>query len=414
MKKILAIVLALSMMLSIPAFADTTTTTQTSATEATTTLTTTTLVQNAGITPDSALYALDKLIEKIQIAIITDAVKEADLIANIAQERLAESEAMADKANVELAQKALEEYQVDLEKAVAMIETAMEDGKEVSGVMKSINDANLEDAVVVTKILASIPEEFRAEVKAGIEVLVKATEAANETAQVIENKEEENGIKQDITNKIIEEKVKDAALIAKINEAGLSTRQVIALISLSEQSKKPLAEVIDLFLQNEKGIGATAHELGLTTKDALKGINTSFKITKETIKDAFKEAIKVVETEDQTEVLSLVNKSLDGQTEEIAKTTKEAKAVTEKLEKVVKEAKEQVKAIVAEKKEDKVLDKAQKEIEKVEKAAEKAIEKVEKAAEKDAVKDTDKAKEVQDKTNENAKNENTEKSTKKN
>jgi hypothetical protein len=190
MKKILAIVLALSMMLSIPAFADTTTTTQTSATEATTTLTTTTLVQNAGITPDSALYALDKLIEKIQIAIITDAVKEADLIANIAQERLAESEAMADKANVELAQKALEEYQVDLEKAVAMIETAMEDGKEVSGVMKSINDANLEDAVVVTKILASIPEEFRAEVKAGIEVLVKATEAANETAQVIENKDE--------------------------------------------------------------------------------------------------------------------------------------------------------------------------------------------------------------------------------
>jgi hypothetical protein len=414
MKKILAIVLALSMMLSIPAFADTTTTTQTSATEATTTLTTTTLVQNAGITPDSALYALDKLIEKIQIAIITDAVKEADLIANIAQERLAESEAMADKANVELAQKALEEYQIDLEKAVAMIETAMEDGKEVSGVMKSINDANLEDAVVVAKILTSIPEEFRAEVKAGIEVLVKATEAANETAQVIENKEEENGIKQDITNKIIEEKVKDAALIAKINEAGLSTRQVIALISLSEQSKKPLAEVIDLFLQNEKGIGATAHELGLTTKDALKGINTSFKITKETIKDAFKEAIKVVETEDQTEVLSLVNKSLDGQTEEIAKTTKEAKAVTEKLEKVVKEAKEQVKAIVAEKKEDKVLDKAQKEIEKVEKAAEKAIEKVEKAAEKDAVKDTDKAKEVQDKTNENAKNENTEKSTKKN
>jgi hypothetical protein len=410
MKKILAIVLALSMMLSIPAFADTTTTTQTSATEATTTLTTTTLVQNAGITPDSALYALDKLIEKIQIAIITDAVKEADLIANIAQERLAESEAMADKANVELAQKALEEYQIDLEKAVAMIETAMEDGKEVSGVMKSINDANLEDAVVVAKILTSIPEEFRAEVKAGIEVLVKATEAANETAQVIENKEEENGIKQDITNKIIEEKVKDAALIAKINEAGLSTRQVIALISLSEQSKKPLAEVIDLFLQNEKGIGATAHELGLTTKDALKGINTSFKSTKETIKDAFKEAIKVVETEDQTEVLSLINKSLDGQTEEIAKTTKEAKAVTEKLEKVVKEAKEQVKAIVAEKHEDKVIDKAQKEIEKVEKAAKKAIEKVEKAADKDA----DKVKEDQDKTNENAKNENTEKSTKKN
>jgi hypothetical protein len=408
MKKFLAIVVTLSMALSVPAFADTTTPVQTTgadttvtATETTTATTSTTAAdtaattsttavvtttQEAGITPDSALYSLDKLIEKIQLALISDAVKEAEALAKIAQERLAESNAMADKADIELTQVALVEYKTNLEQAVLLIETAMTDGKEVAEVMDAINAANLKDAAVVEKILTSIPEEFRAEVKVAIENVAAAAQATNETAQVVENKEEENSIKQDITNKIIEEAVKDAALIAKINEAGLNTRQVIALISLADQADKPLGEVIDLFLQNEKGIGSTAHELGLNTKDALKGINGSFKDTKETIKKAFKEAIKVVEEEDQEEVTAIVNSSLDGQTAITAstsKTTEEVKAVTQKLEKVVKEAKAQVEAITAEKQVEKVLDKAEKEIEKVEKKAEKAIEKIEKSAEKD-------------------------------
>jgi hypothetical protein len=392
MKKVLAIVLSLSMMLSVPAFADTTTSTQTPVTEATTTTTTTTttVATEAGITPDSAFYALDKLVENIQLAIITDTVKEAEALAKIAQERLAESNEMADKADVELTQKALAEYQAKLEQAVKLIETAMEDGKEVAEVMEGINDANLEDAAVVTKILASIPEEFRAEVKAEIEKIVAAAEAANDTAQVIETEEEEeNSVKLEITLKVIEEKVKDPVLVAKIMEAGLNTRQITALISLSEQSEKPLGEIIDLFISNENGIGATVKALGLNTKDALKGINDSFKDSKLTIKNAFKEAIKVVEEEDKEEVEAVVENSLTTKT---AVTTKEVKAVTEKLEKVVKEAKEQIEAIAG-----KDLDKAQKEIEKLEKSAEKAIEKIEKAAEKDADKVVNEDKDDEDK-----------------
>jgi hypothetical protein len=324
--------------------------------------------------------------EKIQLALITDAVDEAEALAKIAQERLAESNAMVDKADVELTQKALEEYKENLAQAVALIETAMEDGKQVASVMDAINDANLEDAAAIDKILASIPEEFRAEVKAGIEDLAAATEAATETAEVVEGTEEEqNSVKQEITNKIIEEKIQDAALIAKINEAGLNTRQVIALISLSEQSEKPLAEVIDLFLQNEKGIGSTAKELGLTTKDALKGINGSFKDTKATIKTAFKAAIKLVEEDDQEEAEAIVDSTLAGQTEATA-TTEEAKvaakATTAKLEKIVKDAKAQIETITTNK-DEKAIDKAGKEIEKLEKTAEKAIEKIDKAADSD-------------------------------
>lgn len=404
MKKILAIVISLSMVFTVPVFADTdapasttveeTTTaepspeaanasdTTTATAEASTTTTTTNTTEEPGITPDSILYSLDKLMEKIQLALITDAVEEAEALAKIAQERLAESNAMVDKEDIELSQKALEEYKANLAEAVELIETAMEDGKQVASVMDKINDANLEDAEAIEKILASIPEEFRAEVKASIEDLAAATEAAAETAQVIEGTEEEqNSVKQEITNKIIEEKIQDAALIAKINEAGLNTRQVIAIMSLAEQAEKPLAEVIDLFLENEKGIGSTAKELGLTTKDALKGINGSFKETKATIKTAFKEAIKLVDEEDQEEAEEIVDSTLAGQTEatKVETSTEAAKATSAKLEKIVKDAKAQIEAIAGNE-DEKAADKVEKEIDKLEKAAEKAVEKIEKAA----------------------------------
>lgn len=426
MKKTLAIVLSMSMMLSVPAFADTTTPAQPTATVQTTTTAqtlatgdTVTLdpttpaapTQNAGITPDSALYALDKLMEKIQLALITDAVTEAETLAKIASERLAESNAMADAANIELSQKALEEYKANLEKAVTLVETAMEEGKQVAEIMDGIQDANLKDAAVVEKILAGIPEEFRAEVKSGLEQLAAATDAANETAQVVENKEEkDNNVKLEITLKLIEEKVQDEALLAKIKEAGLNTRQVIAILSLAEQSEKPLGEVLDTFLANDKGIGATAHELGLTSKEALKGINSSFKDAKETIKKAFKEAMKVVEDEDKEEVEAIVDGSLTGQTTTAttARTVEEVKETAKKLEKVVDEAKAQVEAISAATAEKKV----EKEIEKLEKKAEKALEKIEKAAEKkteeiiDKEDNDDKKQEVKAENNDNDDNDN--------
>ena len=395
MKKILAIVVTMSMMLSVPAFADTNTTTQASVIEATTNVTSTTATADSGVKPDSALYGLDRLMEKIQISLITDSVQKAKLLASIAQERLAESAAMADKANVELAQKALGEYKVNLELAIKLIETAMEDGKEVADIMEGIKIENLKDAAVVAKILTTVPEEFRADVMLKIEQITKETEATNETAQVIENKEEQNSIKKEVTNRIIEENIKDAALIAKIKVAGLNTRQIVALISLSEQANKPLTEVIDLFLQNEKGIGATANKLGLNTKDALKGINASFKDIKETIKTAFKEAMKVVDEKDKAEVIALIDSNLNGQTVAPSATAEEVKIATEKLEKVVKEAKAQIKTIVAEKQGEKVLYKAEKSAEKLEKSVEKAIEKLEKSAEK-AVKKLEKSAEKND------------------
>lgn len=70
-KKIIAIAMAATLAASVPVFADVQTpAVNTGATESQT------AAVSAGVKPDIPLYILDRLVEKIQIALISDAVKE--------------------------------------------------------------------------------------------------------------------------------------------------------------------------------------------------------------------------------------------------------------------------------------------------------------------------------------------------
>ena len=60
----------------------------------------------------------------------------------------------------------------------------------------------------------------------------------------------------------------------------LNARQILVVHSLAKQTGKSFDEVLEVFISNGKGIGATAKALGLTPKTALKGINGTFKEVK--------------------------------------------------------------------------------------------------------------------------------------
>lgn len=64
-----------------------------------------------GILPGNLFYGLDSLIEKIHVGITFNPLMKADLLNNIAGERLAESEALLKKEDLELGQKTLTKYQ---------------------------------------------------------------------------------------------------------------------------------------------------------------------------------------------------------------------------------------------------------------------------------------------------------------
>lgn len=338
-RKILILVMAVILAVSIPVFAEETANTT-----------------DPGIKPDSPLYILDRLVEKIQIAIITDAVKEAEAIASIAQERLAESKVMAEENKVEKATKAISEYKELMDKAIDIIDAAAKDGKAVAKTIDMISKYNIDDEEILDRLMDKVPAEYKEELKKAVEALPEIKKAAPE-----DNKEkEEQAEKVSAASAVLTGKIQDKALLAKIQNAELNNRQVAALVSLSEQSGKALNEVVDLFLTNEKGIGKTIMELKLAPKDAIKDINQTFKEVKKEIKAG------LVKSEE-----------LDKNTEEDNDDVDEDKNEDDKIKVNSKENKETEKL---EKKVDKTIEKLEKKIEKTEeKYEEKFDKKLEKA-----------------------------------
>lgn len=53
----------------------------------------------AGITPDSLLYTIDKAVDQLRLVLANTAEKQAAVNADIAKERLGESEVMTEKSN---------------------------------------------------------------------------------------------------------------------------------------------------------------------------------------------------------------------------------------------------------------------------------------------------------------------------
>lgn len=291
------------------------------------------ITPSPGIKPDNPLYILDRLIEKIQLSIITDAVKEAEALAEIAQERLAESKAMVEANNAEKATSAINEYKALMNKAIDVVDTAAKEGKAVARTIDLIAKYDIDNDETLDKLLDKVPSEYKEELEEAIDALP-------------ENKK----VQAAAPDSILTEKIQDKILLEKIEKAGLNNRQIAVVISLSEQSGKELGEVVDLFLVNSRGIGKTIMELGLAPKTAMKDINNTFKGLKHEIKaglvkfersdkDLQRENAEVIEVKDDKEKEDKEKSDFSKMKgKESEKLEKKIEKAAEKLEKKIEQA----------------------------------------------------------------------------
>jgi uncharacterized protein YeeX (DUF496 family) len=112
--------------------------------------------EEAGITPDSLLYVIDKAVDDLRVLLAGSDEKEAAVNADIAEERLGESEVMTEEGKVELAQKALEEYNEAITEAAEKLQavvvnlepTAEESSEEATEeVVEENTDSKLEQSI---------------------------------------------------------------------------------------------------------------------------------------------------------------------------------------------------------------------------------------------------------------------------
>jgi hypothetical protein len=336
-------------------------------------------VPEAGITPDSWLYGLDNFMKELHLLITFDAAEKAGLLDEISGERLAEAREMVEADKVKYGLIAMKAYKAALEKTVEVLDDAILNGKDMDSVLSQLSSNQAEREKLAAIILEEVPEDLRAEVEKqlqeasdDIEVTVEvadydaddtdaedvesadtdAVNADDEISDDTSSNDVNDGTSTDVTNSdnttaedeaayettlplkksvtgmVLEETVSEAA--AQMFAKGeLNLRQIITVASLAEQTGKGFDEVLTVFLENGKGIGATAKALELQPKAALKGIKEVFKDAKKQIKEGFAEAEKGSKADetsddaDKEENTEQETADTDTQTPEIADTADE-------------------------------------------------------------------------------------------
>ena len=99
------------------------------------------VVEDAGITPDSPLYGLDKAMERLRVAFARGEVNKAELKLKYAEERLSETEQMLDEGNDEAAAESEEAYNEELEETQELAEGIEADGNE-DNAEEALNDVS--------------------------------------------------------------------------------------------------------------------------------------------------------------------------------------------------------------------------------------------------------------------------------
>ena len=140
----------------------------------------------AGITPDSLLYTIDQAIDNLRVLLASNTEKKATVMAGIAEERLGESEVMAEKGDAKLAEEALKEYNEKITEASDKLQevvnstevtapvTTEENPNEkleqsITDLEKAIQEVQEKSLVVLDNLKDVIPKESVETVKGVIE-----------------------------------------------------------------------------------------------------------------------------------------------------------------------------------------------------------------------------------------------------
>lgn len=283
----------------------------------------------AGITPDSFLYSIDKLFEEINLKLASSTEEEAKLLLQYAQERLAETKTLIENNEEELVKTTVTDYIDTLEAAEdKIVETAA--NEDVDDIIKEDLADTLNTATEISEeIEPALPDELKEQVS-------EKTDTISITAKVVA------GI--------------DVDVVKSLREKQLGYGQIAHIVALSQASGKSIEEISELVINKEKGFGEIARELGLhpskmkynnktnekdeTTTDATEPTETSSEIEPSTDEtNAISEAGTKVEDDKQTEAMILnVAKTSTISSENIKPETK--KEIKDKIKNDTEKSKE--------------------------------------------------------------------------
>lgn len=295
------------------------------------------LKSSAGVTPDSIFYKIDILMDNLKISITTNDAKKAEIISNVAEERLGESEVMADKGDEKLAKEALEQYNEKMSEAADTVKEA------VNNVEDTDKTDKVEEVNQATQEVAQKQEQ-------SIEILKNIQSKVGDSAKEVIGKVIEMQIakKQAVANMV----AKRHALNVVRKAYNMSKVTLNQAVNSGDQTAVDKAQ--QTLKTNEDALNKAKEELktAFTQKQAVVTQNAQLK---DQVKEEIENEVKngtITETE-KNEVKDIVNNKAKKAEKkaEIKKKIEERKNKKEEVKNTIKEKKNEIKEKVKENKE---------------------------------------------------------------
>lgn len=172
----------------------------------------------AGITPDSLLYTIDQAVDKLRVMLAGSEEKKTEIIADIATERLGESEVMTEEGKTELAEKAIEEYNEKITEAIDKLKEVVNDAE----IVKEENtDEKLQQSVEdLTKAIQNVQDK-------SLEVLNNLQgKISDEAADVVDKVVEEQSAKKVAVANFVKERHEFNAVKKALNMAKVEVKKL--------------------------------------------------------------------------------------------------------------------------------------------------------------------------------------------
>ncbi len=140
-------------------------------------------LSSAGITPDGPFYFLKTWQETIQTFFTFGAENKAKQFLHLADVRLAEYQKMIEKGKTEIAQKTLEKYEKQLNRAIQKIEELDSKGVDVKGLSEKLSTTTLKHIDVLKENLLKVPESGKEGIEKALDVIRKGAKTKATSAK---------------------------------------------------------------------------------------------------------------------------------------------------------------------------------------------------------------------------------------
>ena len=133
---------------------------------------------NPGMLPGNPFYFLKSISESIGTFFTFGDIAKAERFLSLAQARLAEAKALADKGDTDRAEQATEKYQERLDEALQKADDAKNKGEDVQDVLTKVAEATTRHQEILAHIYAKVPEQAKDAIRRAMEKSMKGHDTA--------------------------------------------------------------------------------------------------------------------------------------------------------------------------------------------------------------------------------------------